>query len=321
MHYYCPNCELYLGEVLDGQESLNCANCHCENGEEFKVKDLKEKGNFFLVNPVKDQLAEFLQNGNLAHLLFESEREHCIPGSKSDITTGDCYQSDKVQNFLKESSYNFTMSFNSDGVQLFESSSQSLWPLLCTINELTYEKKNDFVCMSTLYCNNKKPPRDAYLKCFVEETRRLREDGVTWIDKLGTKRVSKIIFLICVADAPARALLTNMTQYNGEYGCCHCVHPGVRARSGGGSMQVYPLEHPIKPERDYQSLLCDVEAAVQNGRAVNGVKGPSQLYLIPGFDVARGIVPEIMHFAFLGLSKQFIHTWKVSHRSRFTFRD
>lgn len=312
VHFYCPKCEEYLCNEKEIDASLCCSSCN--DDEILDGSKLKGSGHFFLVNPIRDQLTTFLQNGNLAPLLFEN-RKPFQPGTKGEITTGDCYQSERVQSFLNESPYNFTMTFNADGVKLHESSPQSLWPILCSINELEYVQKPNYVCMSTLYCNQNKSPREALLKMFVEETRQLRNEGFQWIDVDGGKRVSKVMFLLCVADAPARALLANMTQYNGEFGCGHCFNPGTRARTGRGSMQAYPLAHPIPLDRDEESLIRDADAAVQEGVAVNGVKGPSSVCLIPGFDAAKGFVPDVMHCLFLGLSKQFLNLWK-SQRSQ-----
>ena len=40
---------------------------------------------------------------------------------------------------------------------------------------------------------------------------------------------SKVSFPILVADAPARAMLTNLKQFNGCYGGGYCKHEGINA--------------------------------------------------------------------------------------------
>ena len=52
-----------------------------------------------------------------------------------------------------------------------------------------------------------------------------------------------------------------------------------------------------------------------------GFKGPSLLYLIPGFDVARGFAPDIMHCLALGVSKKFIKNLDTNIRSPYYIKE
>lgn len=89
VHYVCPNCQSYITEPEDAKGSLTCSSC--DGCEELDTAKLLETGDFFLFNPIKEQLIDFLQTGDLATLLFE-RRRHVTPGYKGDIRTGDCYQ-------------------------------------------------------------------------------------------------------------------------------------------------------------------------------------------------------------------------------------
>lgn len=86
-------------------------------------------------------------------------------------------------------------------------------------------------------------------------------------------------------------------------------------------MQAFPLVSPLHPDRDEHAMLLDVEKAIEKGFPVNGVKGPSLLYRIPGFNVANGIVPEVMHCAFLGINRQFLQLWKSERSTGFYVKD
>lgn len=57
------------------------------------------------------------------------------------------------------------------------------------------------------------------------------------------------------------------------------------------------------------------EEAVHKGEPVYGVKGRTSLHRIPNFDLARGIVPDIMHGLFLGVNQQFTNLWKKTRTS------
>ena len=45
-------------------------------------------------------------------------------------------------------------------------------------------------------------------------------------EKDGELKSLNVYVAAAVADAPMRALLQSMTQYNGYYGCGKCCHPG-----------------------------------------------------------------------------------------------
>lgn len=45
------------------------------------------------------------------------------------------------------------------------------------------------------------------------------------------KKKTRCILLMSSVDLPARALILNMKQYNGMYGCCFCYSEGKSKRS------------------------------------------------------------------------------------------
>lgn len=72
------------------------------------------------------------------------------------------------------------------------------------------------------------------------------------------------MFLLCVADAPARSMLCNFTKYNGAFGCGHYIHPGSRARQGKGTVQIYDLVYPIPALGGQNSMLEQAFKAVNS---------------------------------------------------------
>ena len=69
---------------------------------------------------------------------------------KSEIFTGQEYATDPaIKNFV-ESGSNITLTFNTDGIQTFKSSLRSLWPIMCSINELAFPYVENFLLLSTL---------------------------------------------------------------------------------------------------------------------------------------------------------------------------
>jgi len=66
-------------------------------------------------------------------------------------------------------------------------------------------------------------------------------------------------------------MLSNMTQFNGEYGCEYCLNPGFSVRKGNGTAHVYDV--PLIPfyRRDRKTNLAHAKQAVACGKSVMGV--------------------------------------------------
>ena len=54
---------------------------------------------------------------------------------------------------------------------------------------------------------------------------------------------------------------------------------------------------------------------------VNGIKGPSWLMTLEGFDFGKSISPEYMHCALLGVSKLLLNLWTDTSRCKNTSHD
>ncbi len=140
----------------------------------------------------------------------------------------------------------------------------------------------------------------------------------------------RVILMSIVADAPARCLLADMAQYNGQFGCPCCKAPGETFKtSDRGHSRIYPynvdnrlsglFEH--RNSADHLETAKTVEAAFKASRrahtqALQGVKGLSPLAVLPQFDIIRGTTVDYMHCALLGVMKMLLTLWfDVSHRS------
>ncbi|CAN8029864.1 unnamed protein product, partial [Ixodes persulcatus] len=109
-----------------------------------------------------------------------------------------------------------------------------------------------------------------------------------------------------VADAPARASMQNVLQYNGYYGCGWCLHPGLCVE---GSVK-YPMTvGMVNDDRDHPSMLEDMRTAAMTKRTVHGVKGPTPLLNVPGFDIVWSFRPDFMHCVLLGVVRQLSDLW------------
>ena len=135
----------------------------------------------------------------------------------------------------------------------------------------------------------------------------MHEEGVEWKDKHGNRQITKVLALICICDSPARCVLCEMTQFNGGFGCTLCLHPTVKARKEGAKrdVRVFPINVLLPSSRTHESTF-EVANSLAGDERVDGVKGLSRLFLLPHFDIIKGMIPDSMHAAWLGVANQFM---------------
>ncbi|XP_077561453.1 uncharacterized protein LOC144177757 [Haemaphysalis longicornis] len=116
----------------------------------------------------------------------------------------------------------------------------------------------------------------------------------------------------CTADSPARAIMQNMAQYNGYYGCGWCLHQGLDMvlPTVTGTIK-YPVGGAVEERTSQQTLRMMAEAAASS-KAVQGVKGPSALINLQHFDIVWSFTPDYMHCVLLGVTRQLTELWLAS---------
>ncbi|KAG0434895.1 hypothetical protein HPB47_018801 [Ixodes persulcatus] len=65
----------------------------------------------------------------------------------------------------------------------------------------------------------------------------------------------------------------------------------------------------VNDDRDHPSMLEDMRTAAMTKRTVHGVKGPSPLLNVPGFDIVWSFRPDFMHCVLLGVVRQLSDLW------------
>jgi hypothetical protein len=162
-----------------------------------------------LILPIEDQIKFFLQHHGIKNTQVGTSK-------LGDVTTGQCYQ-----DIIKEQANVVSLLCNIDGAQCFESSKFGFWPFMGVINEASYEIRRSCVILLGLWSGDMKPPMEAFVKPCVEELEKLMRSGIMHD---GIKYTFKVT--IFSTDTIARPLLRNTTQFNGNFGCDFCLHPG-----------------------------------------------------------------------------------------------
>ncbi|XP_077988120.1 uncharacterized protein LOC144442615 [Glandiceps talaboti] len=294
-HFFCSDCLSYIG--AEGEVAINeCENCN----EPISEQDLLMKGNFFIVLPLTEQLIDLMENQNVEKEL-----------TNSTLSRGCMYEALKDDGRIQDG--DLTLLWNSDGVPAFKSSGFSVWPIQCIITELSPKCQKKHILMPGLWFGQCKPEMDTFLTPYVEECIKLGTDGFYWQNPNSTEQGqinTHVHTLVCSSDSVARPMIRNCKQYNGQYGCDWCLHPGEYIAKGKGHARVYSHEDLPNPElRNSEQYEECSRQAVESGTPVLGVKGPSVCMLLPNFDVVRGFVPDYLHCVLLGIVRQLTKLW------------
>ncbi|XP_049272477.1 uncharacterized protein LOC119397300 [Rhipicephalus sanguineus] len=228
-HFYCINCKALVSETSGLLAERNNTRGNCSVCSKlYSGRDMLRDGHFYVSLPLRQQLASILCTQEVAVALRERLNEiddgcrQSEGDEMGDITDGKDYR--VMRQKLKK--HDLSLTFNSDGSPLFKSSKYAIWPVQVIINELAPHHRNKRVVTTTLWYGQSHPQMELLMASFVQELEHLAQDGITWTD--GTSSFTSQVYLFsCCADAPARAIMQNMRQFNGYFGCGWCLHPGT----------------------------------------------------------------------------------------------
>lgn len=293
VHFFCPQCFIALN--FEGASTVQCNNCEVE----FNERQLMKGYHFFYYIPLKSQLIDLIKSE-----LYMQFRKSC--DNESDVIDGKVYKQLRSANVISNS--DISIQWNTDGVELFNSSNYSMWPIQVCVNELPYRLRRANSLLCGLWYNKTKPPMDLFLRPFVDELIELHDIGFQCTtfnsEEIITVRVHAFLSPV---DSVARPLIVNMRQFNGKYGCTYCLHKGEEVKVGRGSAHVYPGGKGKK--RTLSRHEVHIEKNIQTGKVVKGVKGPCVIMMIPLMDPIYSFPPEYMHSCLLGVTKLFASAW------------
>lgn len=297
-HYYCKMCPCYIG---DDTNILTCPVCKSSG---------KIKISCFFEFDIFDQIKFLFENNNLASKL-RPFKLHDVENIY-DIVDGSEYI--KVNSRVNRQQYDLTLILNTDGLSLVKSANSHCWPIMFQIAELPQNIRESCVVIAGLwydeYC---KPPMNIFLRPLCLKLRQCMDNGVDWIDPYSKKSInSKVIAPLMIADAPARAQIQNILNFNGSYGCNLCEIETVQTQrvKDKKTIRIYPFKSDSKlrtgkrMEQQAKKL-----GTLKNSNHIRGVKGYSVLSCAPCVDIGICLIPEYMHSVLLGVVKRFINIW------------
>lgn len=311
IHYLCSFCGTHVEKA-----SKTCTNRYC-------LKDLSQPGaiGYFIQHSIIKQLQLMCKRKSFLEKIRSHRFKHYKNNdekSVKDVYDGTNYKEAFRKGFLEDPN-SISFSLNTDGVQIFRSSTVSMWPVYMLINELpvSERKLKENIIYYGLWISSRKPIMWSYLKPFHKELCEL-EDGVYVKDCNDTPFCWRATVLNCVCDLPARCMMSNNTQFNGAYGCWFCLQPGeTYTTNKGGHVHIFPYqkEDPKGPQRTPENLQEDVNSVISNIHenkkkfVVRGVKGPFWFMFLKHFNVINGFVINYMHGVCAGVMKLLMVLW------------
>lgn len=301
----CSNCGAGMGRFERRDRYLRCKVCETV----VDVKDYAYK-DFFVMMDVATPISKLLEsNGEYYNHVVNHRVQEA--GFIRDIYDGRRYRK-FVENLNDTDRHNYaTVSFNTDGAPLFESSSYSIWPIFLMVNEVPMHVRSKELILVGLWFGKDKPNMNVFLKPFVEYMNDLSKKGVDCIIE-GKNLCIKIFTLICCVDAVARAPVQGFSQFNGSYGCGQCLHPGEWVRNNSNNPRSgnikYPLLDTVPKGRNVKETIKHMKQATELRKPVFGVKRPSELINLLHYDFIHGCVVDSLHCG-SGIAKQFATMW------------
>lgn len=195
-----------------------------------------------------------------------------------------------------------SINFSVDGVPIFDSSNNSAYPLLCTINKISPTQRRKHAMLCCLWFGSGKPKSmNNYLKPFVREAKKLYHEGFNYQFE-GQTYNKRVVVLMGVCDSVARPMVRCSTQFNGQYGCGLCLHPGEQVDKGRGTVRVYPIidNNPFR-----EGLRNHQDTMIHAKNKTKGMKEIPILREIPLLDVVYQLDADWMHCVLLQVCQQF----------------
>ena len=197
---------------------------------------------------------------------------------------------------------------SSDGAPLIKSKKFSIWPLICFLVELPPQERYKFenILLTGLWYGKSKPNVPLFLKNFTGELSNLA-NGSNFNNETGELVPSVCRIQSVVPDLPAKALLFNIKQYNGKFGCSVCKHPGRYDRQARARLYEYRPSGTVAV-RTAQETRMFARIAEARGTTIFGIKGENVFSRL--VDIPDNVPIDWMHCVCEGiLKRQLFKRW------------
>jgi len=188
-----------------------------------------------------------------------------------DVYDGHLYQELMVPNGIFLFKSNISLMWNVDGLPLLKSSKFSYGLCILSLMNCLISCKGNMIIAGLWFGESMKP--------IVKELIALEQHGVEVKPPLCNSFISKVILFAGTRDLPAKCLVLNCTQFNGEFGCSKFLEPGITLTSSArGHTHVYPYNSLFSDghcqNRTKETHHVNFKKALRESTIVDGIKDP-----------------------------------------------
>ena len=216
-----------------------------------------------------------------------------------DVWDGSVLRELSAPNRFFSDRHNLALCLFTDGVPLYKSSAVSKWPVYVVILNLpaSVRMKAENMIVCGIWNGPAKPVMSILLDPIIKSMQALLSVGVQMKSTIGTLRVKIVMGIF---DLPAKASVLCSKQFNGEFGCSVCLHPGKRQQNNS---RVYLPDSTIL-DRSHQQVIRNAREAERTKTCINGVYGLSAL--AHTFDLVSSIPVDYMHAVLEGVTRMLL---------------
>lgn len=314
-HYQIPTTRYRIQKLIDPlltpEYYIKCKVCKkysstTSNKVPCKACSLPLKradSKYFIYLPFTSQLKQSI----IEH--FENIISYGKCFGDNNLLITDVQSANQFQIAKKKYSKSFLLSLtvNTDGVQIYNSTKKSVWPIQVHQNYLPpsirYHPKNIIV----VGLHDGKPKMRDFFYPFLNELKQINDEGGIKINKNGQLYTFMPLITSCTADLPAKADVQEMIGHNGYFGCGYCLHPGQPIKKDKKSKAVVRFVAKNCPMRTHNGVLNTYEKL--KSTPINGVKAISCMIAACDFDLVNGFSIDYLHCALLGVTRLLMNLW------------
>ncbi|CAM4767431.1 unnamed protein product [Rotaria magnacalcarata] len=336
--FICPSCK------KASDNAFSCSSVRCD----WCFAPPASLPTYFYTFNIHEQLNSILAITTDVHLSQCSNGTSPLNFQMRDIIDGDQYQK-----LLHEQSDDIlTLTMSTDGIQPFNCSEKSIWPVTFVTNEVKRKKRFCFqnLILGGVWPGPVKPKRfdmSAFLETIIVQLKEL-EKGYHFKCRLSAEYVTRFfeVFLICACmDKPAQALVQNLPEPTAKFGCGRCEIHGYTVRSSVGSdhcINCFPIKKSaIQPNlrsndrHDHLVMIKEKNDAdiakitsrrlgriakrqlkqkiAENKQSEYGILGPCILRQLKYFDVGFSFLSDNLHNVYHGVFRKLLNLWLKSN--------
>lgn len=260
--YYCSICCDYL------DSGSKCTKDQC-------TKKKSTVSSYISVS-LEDQLKQIFRRKKVRDWVLKRHETQSkkIEGNIETIADGSVYKF--CSEFLCQPN-SFSFGFYTDGFNVFNSAKGSFWPLMFRINELppNERSKMENILLGGIWCDaENKPNFNTFFLPHIAFFEKLRTTGITISfteNNVQHNITVKALLIVGLGDAPARACILCMFQFNGHYGCSFCLQNAELPENAENTTLKYLYEeNPLL--RTTASTIALAKVAKSSGQPQMGVK-------------------------------------------------